>query len=136
MIEKNATMEAEKQEVATVDDTERTRDIPVFVPQTDIYETDDEIVLVLDVPGANADSIDIMLEKNVLTINANVDYEQPEGYTLNIAEYAIGDYQRGFRLSDEVDQDKIKAVVKDGVLRLHLPKAKNAKTRKISVKAG
>jgi len=135
MAEKETTMEVEKQEVQTVDETEPTRDVQVFVPRSDIYETDDEIVLVLDVPGANADSIDITLEKNVLTINAYVDFEKPEGYALNIAEYAVGDYQRSFRLSDEVDQAKIKASVKDGVLSLHLPKAKNARTRKISVKA-
>ena len=136
MMEEKTTMEAEKQEVTSVDDTERTRDIRVFVPPTDIYETEDEIVLVLDVPGASADTIDIQLEKNVLTINANVDLSEPEGYVLNLAEYAVGDYQRSFRLTNEVDQAKIKAVVKDGVLRLHLPKAKNAKARKITVKAG
>jgi HSP20 family molecular chaperone IbpA len=136
MAEKETTMEVEKQEVQTVDESEPTRDVQVFVPRSDIYETDEEIVLVLDVPGTNADSIDITLEKNVLTINAYVDFEKPEGYALNIAEYAVGDYQRSFRLSDEVDQAKIKASVKDGVLRLHLPKAKNARTRKISVRAG
>lgn len=136
MTKKKATMEVEKQEVQSVDETEPTRDVQVFVPRADIYETDNEIVLVLDVPGADADSIDITLEKNVLTVNAYINFKQPEGYALNIAEYGIGDYQRSFRLSDKVDQTKIKAVVKDGVLHLHLPKAKNAKSRKISVQAG
>lgn len=129
-------LEAEKQEITTTDDSERTRDRQCFIPRADIYETDDNIILVADIPGADENSTDITLEKNVLTINANVDWNMPEDYGLNYGEYGIGDYQRSFTLSDEIDREKIEATISNGILRLSLPKAGQAKTRKISVKSG
>jgi HSP20 family molecular chaperone IbpA len=130
------TMEIEKQEVTTTEETERTRDCRSFIPRSDIYELDDQIVIVADVPGVDENSIDVRIEKNILTINALVDPALPQGYSLSFAEYEVGDFQRSFRLSDEIDRKKIQASVKDGVLRLYLPKAKEALMRKISVKAG
>ena len=125
----------EKREVAE-SDAERTRDRPAFVPRADIYETDEAIVVVADMPGVDENSIDITLEKDVLTINGFVEPATPEGYSLAYAEYRVGDYQRAFALSNQVDRDGIEASLKDGVLRLHLPKVTEAKTRKIAVKAG
>jgi len=136
MSEEKKELEVEKQELTTTEDSERTRDCQCFVPRSDIYEADDDIYVVVDVPGADNESIDITLEKNVLTINAYVDPGDIEGYSLAFAEYQIGDYQRSFRLSNEIDREKIEATVKDGVLRLVLPKAQEAKTRKIAVKVG
>ena len=130
------TMQVEKEELTTTEDSERTRDVRVFVPRSDIYELEDQIVIVADVPGASEDSIEVTLEKNVLTLSAFVDQTAPEGYALKLAEYEVGDYQRSFRLSNEIDREKIEATVKDGVLRLFLPKAGEARARKISVKAG
>ena len=130
------TMEIEKQEVTTTEETERTRDCRSFIPRSDIYELDDQIVIVADVPGVDEKSIDVMIEKNILTINALVEPALPDGYSLTFAEYEVGDFQRSFRLSDEINREKIRASVKDGVLRLYLPKAKEALMRKISVKAG
>lgn len=130
------TMEVQKEEVTTPEDTERTRECRCFVPRADIYEVDDQIVIVADVPGANEKSVEVTLEKNVLTINAYVDPQEMEGYSLVFAEYEVGDYQRSFKLSDEIDRDKIQATIKDGVLRLYLPKAAAAQARKINVKAG
>jgi len=130
------TMELEKQEVTTTEDTERTRDTRCFIPRSDIYELDDQIVIVADVPGVDEKSIEITLDKNVLTIDAQVEPVIPQGYSLSLAEYEVGDFQRSFRLSNEIDRAKIQAKVKDGVLRLYLPKAKEALARKISVKAG
>lgn len=130
------TMQIEKEEITNAEDTERTRDVCCFVLRADIYEMDDQIVIVADMPGADESSIDITLEKSILTINATVDPEIPQGYTLQAAEYEVGDYHRTFRLSNEIDRDKIEAVVRDGVLRLYLTKAGEAKARKISVKAG
>lgn len=86
-------------------------------------------------PGVDDKSIDITLEKNVLTIYGMVDAEIPENHRLYLSEYGIGDYQRVFTLSDEVDREKIQATVNNGVLKLILPKAEIAKTKKIPVKA-
>ena len=116
-------------------EAERTRDRPVFVPRTDIYETDDLVMLMANMPGVDKDSIDISVERNILTISGNVDAEEPEGYSLAYAEYRVGDYERSFSLSSEIDQDNIEASLTDGVLSLKLPKV-GPKTKRISVKAG
>ena len=136
MADNGSAMEAQKQELSTIEDTERTRDCQCFVPKSDIYETENQIVIVVDVPGVSESSIDITLEKNVLTINAYVEPEDREGYALSLAEYEVGDYQRSFKLSDEIDRDSIEASIKNGVLRMELAKAKEAQSRKISVAAG
>jgi HSP20 family molecular chaperone IbpA len=128
-------LEIPKQEVIKSDEMERTRDRNCFIPKTDIYETEDEIILIADVPGADQDSVDITLEKNILSINAFVDNDIPAGYDRIYSEYEGGDFQRSFRLSDEINQNNIKAVVNNGELRLHLPKAEPAKTKKIKVEA-
>ena len=125
----------EKQEVELTEGAERTRPNKAFVPRADIYETDNSLVIVADMPGVDQKSIDITLEKNVLHLNGAVDFEQPENFGLAYAEYEIGDYERSFTLSDEIDRDNIEATINDGVLRVFLPKAGPAKTRKISVKS-
>ncbi len=126
--------ETQKQEVAA-GDAERTRDRVAFVPRADIYETDDAIFVVADMPGVDENSVDITLENNVLSINGYVEPVRPENYSLAYAEYRVGDYQRRFTISDQIDQDGIEASVKDGVLRLYLPKSVPA-ARKIAVRAG
>ena len=133
--QKAALQEAEKREVAEAD-AERTRDRLAFVPRADIYETDGAIFVVADMPGVDESSLDITLENNVLTINGYVESVPPEGYSLSYAEYREGDYVRSFRLSDEIDRAGIEATLKDGVLSLSLPKIKEARRRKIAVKAG
>ncbi|MEW6717877.1 MAG: Hsp20/alpha crystallin family protein [Chloroflexota bacterium] len=125
-----------QKETALAEPTERTRECQCFIPRADIYETDENIVVVVDMPGVDKNSIDITLDKNILTINGYSDVDSPEGYSLVFAEYEVGDYERSFRLSDHIDGDKIEAAYKDGVLHLTLPKAEEAKARKISVKTG
>jgi HSP20 family protein len=129
------TMEVRKEEMAVPEGTERTREGLCFVPRADVYELDDRLMIVAEIPGVDEKSVDIVLEKDILTINAYVEPFQPEGYTLTYAEYEVGDYTRSFKLSNEIDREKIEASIKSGVLRLTLPKAAAAKTRKISVKA-
>jgi HSP20 family protein len=126
--------ETEKQEVQDTG-AERTRARPAFIPRADIYEANDEIVVVADMPGVDADSVEVMLERNTLTINGYVKPLELPDYTLAYAEYREGDYQRSFSLSNEIDQSKIEAEMKDGVLHLHLPKV-GPTTRKIAVKTG
>jgi HSP20 family molecular chaperone IbpA len=129
---KNA--ETEKQEIIEKDDTERIKDARLYVPRIDIYETDDAIHLLADIPGADENSIDITLENNILSIEADVNAEKPEDYSLTYAEYGIGGFKRKFNISNEINQEKIVAEVKDGVLKLVLPKSEKV-TQKISVKA-
>jgi len=126
--------DTEKQVVET--EAERTRDQPAFRPRVDIYDTDTATVVVADLPGVSEDSVDITVEKGILTINGYVDPEVPEGYSLVHAEYQVGDFVRQFSLSNEIDQDAIEATLKDGVLRLTLNKVTEAQTKKIAVKAG
>ena len=123
------TIEAQKQEITELEseEVERTRECRCFIPRSDIFETEDMIVVVSDMPGVDENSVDITLEKNVLTINGNVDTNEPEGYSLAWAEFETGDYQRSFRISNEIDHEKIEATIKDGVLRLNLPKVEQAK---------
>jgi len=128
--------EAEEQEVAGTGDFEYSRNRRVYVPRVDIYESSDDIVIVADMPGVDESSVDIALEKNVLTINGQVEPEQPENYRLAYAEYGVGDYRRTFTLSNRIDQENIKATVKNGVLRLWLAKVGPAKAKKITVNAG
>ena len=127
--------EEEKREVAETG-VERTRECPCFVPRADVYETGDAISVVVDMPGVDEGSVDITLEDNVLTINGYVDPEPPEGYGLAYAEYRVGDYMRAFTLSDQIERDGIEATVRDGVLRLVLPKVEEVKKRKIAITAG
>lgn len=135
MADETKALEVQKEEVIPAEETERTREARVYLPRTDIFETDDDIVLLANVPGADQDSIDITLEKNILTITAYIDEPKMEGYSLVFGEYGVGDFERSFTLSGEIDQEKIEATVKDGVLRLVLPKAGPARTRKIAVKS-
>jgi HSP20 family protein len=81
------------------------------------------------------ESVDITLEKDVLTVTGHVGASKPEGCALTYAEYDVGDYERAFTLSDGVDRDGISASAKDGVLRIVLPKAGPAKTKRIAVSA-
>ena len=135
MAKKDQAMEIQKQEETPADEMERTRSRHSFVPRADIYETENEIIVLTDIPGANEETVDITLEKNILSITAYVDAAIPSGFGIAYAEYEEGDYQRSFRLSDEIDRDKIEAVVNEGVLRLRLPKTQGAKTKKIAVKS-
>jgi HSP20 family molecular chaperone IbpA len=136
MADETKEMEVQQQEIAETDGTERMRSRTTFVPRSDIYETEEYVVVTLDMPGVSEDSIDITLEKNTLTISGNSTHGAPEGYTLAFAEFEAGDYLRSFRITDRIDRDGIDAVLTDGVLKLTLPKAEEAKTRKIGIKTG
>ncbi len=135
MTEETNAMEVQEQELVQADGTERMRTRSVFVPQADIYETMEDVVVTVDMPGLTEDDIDITLEKNILTITGISSQNVPDGYSLAFAEYEPGDYERSFRLTDQINREGIQAVYKDGVLKLTLPKAEEVKPRKISVKS-
>ncbi len=135
MTEELRKKDTQKHEIVEEDQAERTRETRLFVPRVDIYESKDDIHLIADIPGADQDSIEITLEKNILTIEARVVTEKPVDFSLTYAEYGVGDFKRKFTLSNEIDKDRINAVVKDGVLTLKMPKAGPAKAQKIEVKS-
>ena len=134
MNSKDKSLEPQKQEIITDEVTERTRECQCYVPRADIFETEEQVTIIADMPGVDKDSVDITLEKNTLTIRGFVDPESHEGSTLSYAEYGVGDYERSFVLSNEIDRDQIEATVKNGVLRLTLPMLAEVQARKIQVK--
>lgn len=129
-----ATKEVQKKEAALNEGLERTRSGKVYSPAVDIVERKEDILLIADMPGVDDKSLEITLEKDVLTLDGRVETKLPEGHRLLISEYGTGDYHRVFKLSDEIDREKIMATVKHGVLRLTLPKTEAVKTRKIPVR--
>ncbi len=130
------TKEVQKKDAPVPERVERTRARTIFSPQVDIVEQKAEIVVTADMPGVDEKSVDINLEKNILTIFGSVEEDNLLTKPPYHAEYGIGDYERVFTLSDEIDQAHIQATVKNGVLKVILPKAKAAKSRRIAVKAG
>jgi HSP20 family protein len=104
-----------------------------FVPTTDIFETEDALSLIVEMPGVDRSKVDVSVEDGVLTIEGQLDFSKYEGMLPVYTEYNIGHYRRSFSLSNKVDQSKISAEMKDGVLTLVLPKAEEAKPRRISV---
>lgn len=127
--------QVQKKEKKDMDKVESTRSGRCFIPPTDIIDKEDRITVLADMPGVEQTSIDITLENNVLTIQGCVKEENPENYSLVHSEYQVGDYYRSFTLSDTIDQDKIKAKYENGILRLELPKAEKAKSRKIEIQS-
>ena len=104
-----------------------------FVPVTDIYEAENALTVVLEMPGVDKGSVDINVEAGVLTIEGRLDFSKYEDMQPVYTEYNIGHYRRSFSLSNKVDQTRISAEMKDGVLTLMLPKAEEAKPRRIAV---
>ena len=101
----------------------------------DIYETEQGLMLLADMPGAKPDGLDITLERRVLSIRADVEDHAPEGYSPVYQEYEVGDFECQFTLSGDFDAEHIEAKLVDGVLRLTIPRAPQAQARKIDVKA-
>ena len=123
----------EKQELQT--DAEHTRPGLIFTPMVDIFESEKEITVLADMPGVASDGLTIDLQNNELKITGEVEDQGSENERYLLQEYNTGRYHRHFTLSDRIDQSKISASMKDGVLRLVLPKAEKAKPKRIEVKA-
>src|ERR1700761_177855 len=104
-----------------------------FVPSTDVYETEDGLTLVMEMPGVVKDGLDVSLEDGVLRVEGRLDFTNYQGLGPVYTEYNVGHYARSFSLSDKVDQDNIAAKLEDGVLTLTLPKAPAARPRRIAV---
>jgi HSP20 family molecular chaperone IbpA len=127
-------VEYQKRPASNPAETERTRNRKVYVPKVDIIETGDAMVMYADIPGADEKTVDVTLEKSVLTIRGTIAPQAFEGRSIAYAEYDVGDYERSFTVSDEVDRDRIEAAVKNGVLKLVLHKIPQVEARKITVR--
>jgi len=108
---------------------------PAFAPPVDIHDGPEGLTLEADLPGAAEDAMLVQLEDNVLSLSARIDSPAPEGARLIHQEFHVGEYQRSFILSDEVDRDRITAELKNGVLKVFLPRADRAKARRIEIKS-
>ncbi|HEX6118766.1 MAG TPA: Hsp20/alpha crystallin family protein [Dongiaceae bacterium] len=112
---------------------EKTVPARYFVPYTDIYETDEALTLVMEMPGVEKKDVDVQLENDVLRVEGRIDSSKYEGLEPVYSEYNVGHYARGFTLSDKIDQEGITAELVDGVLTLTLRKAKSALPRRIEL---
>ena len=106
----------------------------VFVPTADIYETKGALTVVMEMPGVDKGNVDISVQDGTLKVEGRLDFSKYEGLQPVYTEYNIGHYARSFSLSSKIDQNKIGAEMKDGVLSLVLPKVEEAKPRTIQVK--
>jgi HSP20 family molecular chaperone IbpA len=122
----------QKRELEKKDET--TIPARVFMPTADIYETKDSLTVILEMPGVDKTKVDVRVEDGVLNIEGRLDFSNYQGLQPLYTEYNIGHYARSFRLSSKIDQSKIGAELKDGVLSLVLPKVEEAKPRTIQVK--
>jgi len=117
------------------DETRDLRERPEYAPAVDIFDRAEEIVLVADMPGVSGDSVDIHLDRGVLTVRGRVAPLDTDG-ELVFQEYQMGDFLRTFTLLEDLDPEGISAELKNGVLTLRLQKPAQRKPRKIAVKAG
>lgn len=97
--------------------------LSTFVPVTDIFETSEQIIVIAEVPGSDADSVDITLDRNVLRFHAKNKTNQPsQQYSLIHKEYRVGHYEQSLTLNTDVDHERIQATIKNGILKITLPK--------------
>ena len=118
--------EAEKKQESTIP-------ARVFLPVTDIFETDQALTVVMEMPGVDRNNVDVRVENDVLTVEGRLDFSKYEGLQPLYTEYNVGNYARSFHISSKVDQDRISAELNDGIMNLVLPKAERAKPRRIKV---
>jgi HSP20 family protein len=112
---------------------EGTIPVRVFMPTADIYETQDALKVVLEMPGVEKGNVDVHVEDGILNVEGRLDLTKYQGLQPLYTEYNIGHYSRSFRLTNKINQDKIGAELKEGVLSLTLPKVEEAKPRTIQV---
>jgi HSP20 family protein len=136
MAEPSKSLKPEKAQAQEATVAERTKDRRTYIPVVDILEDTNNLYIYADMPGADDRSVNITLENDVLTIEAQVADVSFDKHNVTYAEYGIGDYYRAFTLNEPFDRDKIEAKMKNGVLSIILPKAEAVKTRSIPIKVG
>lgn len=131
MAEKQELQVQKKQEVEKAQ--ESTTPTRAFIPSADIYESEDALTVVLEMPGVSRDGIDLTIEDGVLTIEGRIDFSKYDGLQPLYSEYNVGPYRRSFRISSQIEQGRITAKLQDGIITLDLPKAEATKPRRIQV---
>jgi len=129
----NKELEVQSKKTLEKSEGEPTREGVMYVPYVNIIEDNESITLKADVPGATKDGIDIDVREGVLTLTATVE-PPPQRLRPVYREYEVGGFTRRFTLGERIDQSRINASLDDGVLTLVLPKAEEAKPRKIEIK--
>ena len=104
-----------------------------YVPYSDIYETDEALTVLMEMPGVEREGVNIALENDVLRVEGKIDFSKYEGMEPVYTEFNVGHYTRSFALSGKIDRERIGAQLEDGVLVLTLPKAKEAQSRRIAI---
>jgi HSP20 family molecular chaperone IbpA len=122
----------QKKELAAKE--EKTVPARYYVPNADVYETEDALTVVLEIPGVEKKDVSVRLENDVLRVEGQIDFSKYEGLEPVYSEYNIGHYVRAFTLSDKIDQDGISAELDEGVLTLTLKKSKEALPRRIAIR--
>jgi HSP20 family molecular chaperone IbpA len=123
----------EKQELAKPQ--EQTRPGRYFVPDVNIYEFDESLKLWADMPGVKEQDVNITLKDGVLTIVGQVATDMYAGLRPMYTEYNVGNYHREFSLNENIDESKIRATLRNGVLELELPKKEKVRPRQIEVRS-
>ena len=121
----------EKKELVSKE--EKTVPARYYMPNTDIYETDDALIVVMEIPGVEKKDMDIHIENDVLRVEGRVNFGNYEGMEPLYTEYNVGHFARAFTLSSMIDQQQITAKIEDGVLTLTLKKAREAMPRRITI---
>jgi len=121
----------EKKELVSKD--EKTIPARYYVPTTDIFETEDALIVVMELPGVEKQAIDVNVENDVLRVDARIDFAKYEGFEPLYTEYNVGHFARSFTLSNRIDRQQIDAQLNDGVLTLTLKKTKEALPRQIAI---
>jgi HSP20 family molecular chaperone IbpA len=131
MAKKQELQVQEKREVNA--SRESTRPTRAFVPSADIYESENALTVVLEMPGVNKGNVDVNIEDGVLTVDGRIDFTKYDGLQPVYSEYNVGPFRRTFQISSQIDHSKIAAQMQNGIMTLELPKAETAKPRRIQV---
>jgi HSP20 family protein len=107
--------------------------VNMFLPTTDIFETEDALSVLVEMPGVEKGNVDISVKDRILTIDGRIDFQKYAGMAPVYTEYNIGNFHRRFSLSNKVDASKIRAEMRDGLLTLTIPKSEEAKAQKIEI---
>ncbi len=132
MVKKTTDTEMQKQE-QPVQQAEISHDVPVFIPDADIFEDDASVVVMLDMPGVPEKGIDIQIENDLLTVTGQQNEQRPSGFNLIYQAYDTGIFRRSFRILADIDRSKVAAKLRNGVLSVTLPKSAKAQPKKIKV---